>query len=212
MPKPAAFPVLKISQAEAQRRFKKVATIRDRVAFTKQLNALIREAMADQQSVVSKLIETKSQLRALIQEAERLRSDAGWVSLSTDIQRGREETLREFLEPHNLPLVKFAKLAHKSRQQIYKDVHAKRLLALDIVGRRGQRIPDWQLDAAQLQLTQAALTKAPDVAPWTLFHALSRPCGALEGQSPVAAVRRAKVDRIVGVVLNILGVQEGTSS
>ena len=38
--------------------------------------------------------------------------------------------LETFNQPHNLPPAEFAKLADKSRQQIYKDIDAGRLLAL----------------------------------------------------------------------------------
>jgi hypothetical protein len=67
--------------------------------------------------------------------------------------------LRLFEQPQNLPLPEFARLAHKSRQQIYKDLAAKprRLLALS-VGPRKQRLPDWQLDPLRLRLTQDYLS------------------------------------------------------
>ncbi len=48
--------------------------------------------------------------------------------------------LETFNQPHNLPPAEYAKLADKSRQQIYKDILARRLLALN-VGPRGQNCP-----------------------------------------------------------------------
>ena len=123
-----------------------------------------------------------------------------------DVQRGRAELIREFERPHNLPLADFVRLAHKSRQQIYKDIAARRLLALD-VGRRGQRIPDWQLQAPGLQLTRAVLQAADDVDAWTVYRALAEPSEALGGQSPAASVNRGNVDATARVVLASLGIQ-----
>ena len=117
------------------------------------------------------------------------------------------EMLREFEQPQNLPLADFVRLAHKSRQQIYKDIAARRLLALD-VGRRGQRIPDWQLTPPGLQLTRAVLQASEVLDAWTVYRTLSQPCEALGGQSPVAIVSRGNVDATARVVLGLLGVQD----
>ena len=48
--------------------------------------------------------------------------------------------LESFNQPHNLPIPEYAKLADKSRQQIYKDILARRLLALN-VGRAARSCP-----------------------------------------------------------------------
>ncbi|MDB5800613.1 MAG: integrase [Rhodocyclales bacterium] len=63
-----------------------------------------------------------------------------WKPSTTDIQRGRKHLLQLFEQDEMLPVHDYAKLADKSRQQIYKDIAASppRLLALD-VGKRGQR-------------------------------------------------------------------------
>lgn len=114
--------------------------------------------------------------------------------------------LREFDRPQNLPLAEFVRLAHKSRQQIYKDIAARRLLALD-VGRRGQRIPDWQLTPPGLQLTRAVLLASEDLDSWTVYRALAEPSEALGGQAPAASVHRGNVDATTRVVLASLGVQ-----
>ena len=111
--------------------------------------------------------------------------------------------LREFTQPQNLPLAEFAKLAHKSRQQIYKDIVAKRLLALS-VGVRGQRLPDWQLDPTRLKLTQEVLAQAHDVDAWTLFHSLCEPLAGLRGRSPLNTVRPGNLAGVVKAVLNAL--------
>ena len=141
----------------------------------------------------------------LAQEADALKARVSWKPSSTDMTRGRQVLLKEFSRAQNLPLAEFAKLAHKSRQQIYKDIAARRLLALN-VGVRGQRLPDWQLDPVKMKLTQEVLAKADDVDAWTLFHKLSEPIEGLQGQSPLRAVRRGNIDGVVRAVLNALGI------
>ena len=185
------------------RRFDKAVTVRDRGAFLFELDRLVREKLAAAASTAS---ETPPLTEALRRKAESLRGAISWAPTAADVQRGRAELLREFDRPHNLPLADFVRLAHKSRQQIYKDITARRLLALD-VGRRGQRIPDWQLQAPGLQLTRAVLQAADDVDAWTVYRALAEPCEALGGQTPAAIANRGNVDAIARVVLASLGVQ-----
>jgi hypothetical protein len=185
------------------RRFDKAVTVRDRGAFLFELDRLVREKLAAAKNTAS---EAPARTETLRRKAESLRAATSWAPTAADIQRGRAELLREFDRPHNLPLADFVRLAHKSRQQIYKDIAARKLLALD-VGRRGQRIPDWQLEAPGLQLTRAVLQAAEDVDAWTLYRALAEPCEALGGQSPAAIANRGNVDSIARVVLASLGVQ-----
>jgi hypothetical protein len=109
--------------------------------------------------------------------------------------------LAEFRKPHNLPVTDFSLLAGKSRQQIYKDVEMRRLLALSI-GARGQRIPDWQLDVTRKKLTQALLEKARDVDEWTLYYALSEPSEALSGKAPLEVVSPGNMGRVLDVLLD----------
>lgn len=189
--------------ATEARRFDKAVTVRDRSAFLFELDRLVREKLAAAASTAS---ETPSLTETLRRKAESLRVATSWAPTAVDVQRGRAELLREFERPHNLPLADFVRLAHKSRQQIYKDIAARRLLALD-VGRRGQRIPDWQLQAPGLQLTRAVLQAADDVDAWTVYRALAEPSEALGGQSPAARVNRGNVDATARVVLASLGVQ-----
>lgn len=143
------------------------------------------------------------------EQADALRAAQGWEPSSGDLQRGRAALIREFNAPHNLPAAEFAKLAGKSRQQIYKDLAARpaRMLALSS-GSRGQRIPDWQLNERARKLTQHVLALAPSVDAWTMYHALQNPSGALNGRSPVQAVLGGNVDvaRIADMVLEELGV------
>lgn len=189
--------------ATEARRFDKAVTVRDRSAFLFELDRLVREKLAAAASTAS---ETPSLTETLGRKAASLRAATSWAPTAADVQRGRAELLREFDQPHNLPLADFVRLAHKSRQQIYKDIAARRLLALD-VGRRGQRIPDWQLQAPGLQLTRAVLQAADDVDAWTVYRALAEPCEALGGQTPAAIANRGNVDAIARVVLASLDVQ-----
>lgn len=185
------------------RRFDKAVTVRDRGAFLFELDRLVREKVAAATNVAA---EATPLTETLGRKAASLRAATSWSPMAADIQRGRAELLREFEQPHNLPLSDFVRLAHKSRQQIYKDITARRLLALD-VGRRGQRIPDWQLEAPGLQLTRTVLQAAEDVDAWTVYRALAEPCEALGGQSPAASANRGNVDAVARVVLASLGVQ-----
>ncbi len=185
------------------RRFDQVVTVRDRGAFLFELDRLVREKLAAATQVVD---EATPLAETLGRKAASLRAATSWAPTAADVQRGRAELLREFERPHNLPLADFVRLAHKSRQQIYKDIAGHRLLALD-VGRRGQRIPDWQLQAPGLQLTRTVLQAAEDVDAWTVYRALAEPCEALGGQTPAAIANRGNVDAIARVVLASLGVQ-----
>lgn len=192
-----------IVTATEARRFDKAVTVRDRGAFLFELDRLVREKVAAATNVAA---EATPLTETLGRKAASLRAATSWSPMAADIQRGRAELLREFERPHNLPLSDFVRLAHKSRQQIYKDITARRLLALD-VGRRGQRIPDWQLEAPGLQLTRTVLQAAEDVDAWTVYRALAEPCEALGGQSPAASANRGNVDAVARVVLASLGVQ-----
>jgi hypothetical protein len=185
------------------RRFDKAVTVRDRGAFLLELDRLVREKVAAATNVAA---EATPLTETLGRKAASLRAATSWSPTAADIKRGRAELLREFEQPHNLPLSDFVRLAHKSRQQIYKDITARRLLALD-VGRRGQRIPDWQLEAPGLQLTRTVLQAAEDVDAWTVYRALAEPCEALGGKSPAASANRGNVDAVARVVLASLGVQ-----
>jgi hypothetical protein len=184
------------------RRFDKVVTIRDRGAFLFELDRLVREKLAAAGNPAGETPLTET----LRRKAQSLRAPVSWTPSTADVQRGRAELLREFEQPQNLPLADFVRLANKSRQQIYKDIAARRLLALD-VGRRGQRIPDWQLTPPGLQLTRAVLQASADLDAWTVYRALAHPFEVLGGQSPAASVSRSNVDATARVVLESLGVQ-----
>jgi len=189
---------------EDLRRFADTVEIRDAPAFAAELQAFIHERVGAVKLPVNLEGETLEQ--ALTRKAATLRSDARWVPSETDIQRGRAVLLETFNQPHNLPIPTFAKLADKSRQQIYKDILARRLLALN-VGPRGQKLPDWQLDPVKQQLTQTVLQEVEGIDHWTIYRALSEPLEGLGGRSPVDAVTHGTIANIAVAVFNVLGVQ-----
>ncbi len=189
------------------RRFSATVEIRDARAFAAELQAFVHERVEAVELPPSQEVAlgVKTTEQILARKAAALRTDTRWVPGETDIQRGRSVLLDAFDQPHNLPLPEFARLANKSRQQIYKDIDARRLLALN-VGPRGQKLPDWQLDPVKHQLTQAVLQGAAEVDSWTLYRALSEPLEGLGGHSPVDAVTEDSVDEVTRAVFNVLGV------
>lgn len=113
----------------------------------------------------------------------------------TPIQRERVAVLEAYEAAHNLPVITFAKLAGKSRDQINRDIKARRLLSLSL-GNRGHRIPDWQLDQLRYKLTQAVLTHAPEADEWMIYQALSQPHEKLGGRLLIEAVTPATLVKI----------------
>lgn len=187
------------------RRFSDTVEIRDAQAFAAELEAFVQERLESVDLPSSIEIEVETVEQTLARKAAALRADTRWAPRETEIQRGRAAVLEAFDQPHNLPLPDFVRLANKSRQQIYKDIEARRLLALN-VGPRGRRLPDWQLDPVKQRLTQAVLQAAPEVDAWTLYRALSEPLEGLAGRSPVEAVTADSVDAVAKAVFNVLGV------
>ena len=186
-------------------RFDRAARITDPAAFAIVLDQLIREKVAFAEQATSR---EERPVEQFVDKARALRATSRWHPSATEIQRGRHALLEAFDRPGNLPLPEFARLAHKSRQQIYKDLSSvpRRLLALG-VGPRKQRLPDWQLDPLRLKLTQEVLKKAAgDVDAWTVYHALSEPVEGLRGRSPVDAVTPGNLIEVVAAVCNVLGV------
>ena len=181
--------------------FSEVAIIRDKLAFSAQLSRVIDgevELALKHQRRETPVTETT---------ASSCRAEKRWEPSAMDMQRGRVLMLKEFRKPHNLPVTDFAQLAGKSRQQIYKDVELRRLLALSI-GARGQRIPDWQLDVTRKKLTQALLEKARDVDEWTLYYALSEPNEGLSGRAPLDAVTPGNLGKVLSAILGQLDIHD----
>ncbi|GLU38375.1 hypothetical protein [Pseudomonas sp. NBRC 100443] len=106
----------------------------------------------------------------------------------SDFQRERLAMLEIYEAPSSLPVVQFAKLAGKSRDQINREIKAGKLLTLSM-GNRGQRIPDWQLDPLTQELVRTVLQHVRDVDLWRLYRMLLLPRKTLAGQSAIAAIR-----------------------
>ena len=193
--------------ADEVRRFADTVEIRDAEAFAAELEVFMQERLEQVElpATLEAVAAAQTVEHALARKAAALRSGSRWTPGETDIQRGRAAMLEAYERPHNLPLPQFARLAHKVRQQIYKDIDAGRLLALN-VGPRGRKLPDWQLDPIKLRLTQAVLQRAPGVDAWTLYRALSEPLEGLEGRSAVEAVTEDSIDAAAKAVFNVLGV------
>lgn len=185
-------------------RFTDAVDIRDAAAFAAALQAFVHERV-EAVKLPAKL-EGETVRQALERKAAVLRADTPWAPTGTDLQRGRAALLEAFNQPHNLLIPEYAKLANKSRQQIYKDILARRLLALN-VGPRGQKLPDWQLDPAKQQLTRTVLQKVEGIDQWTIYRALSEPLEGLGGRSPVDAVTNVTIDDVAEAVFNVLGLQ-----
>ena len=103
------------------------------------------------------------------------------------IQQQRQAMLDDFEAPHNLSVQAFARLVGKSRDQINRDIKARRLLAISL-GNRGHRIPDWQLDPVRHSLIQAVLDEAAEADSWTVYRALSQPSTQFNGKVPIDIV------------------------
>lgn len=189
---------------EDVRRFAETVEIRDAKAFAAELQAFVHEHIEAVKLPID--LEAEMVEHTLACKAGSLRSDTRWVPDETDVQRGRAILLETFHQPHNLPIPEYAKLADRSRQQIYKDILARRLLALN-VGSRGQKLPDWQLDPVKQQLTQTVLQEVEGIDHWTIYRALSEPLEGLGGRSPVDAVTLGSIDNVAESVFNVLGVQ-----
>ena len=132
-----------------------------------------------------------------------IRTEKPHNSHVSDIQRERAEMLATFEASSNLSLQVFARLAGKSRDQINRDIKARRLLSLSL-GDRGQRIPDWQLDPLRHKLVLAALARFPDMDAWTLYRALCMPHKRLKGRSPIEVLTLENFDVTARIVCSAL--------
>jgi integrase len=125
----------------------------------------------------------------------------------SDFQRERREMLEIYEAPNNLPVVQFAKLAGKSRDQINREIKAGKLLTLSM-GNRGQRIPDWQLDPLKQELVRMVLLQVGDVDSWQLYRVLLQPRDELARRSVIDAVTHANL-RDLMLVVNYSLVKKG---
>ncbi len=184
------------------RRFRDVATIQDMGGFQHALADLFKEYVSAREEATDALQEK------LHSAAAALVGEEVWQPAATDLQRGRDLMLREFSCSGNLGVVEFARLAGKSRAQIYNDIRANRYLVLSMGGRRGIRIPDFQLRPEGRNLAETILKKAQDVDAWTLYALLTEPNDALDGKSPAQAINRKNLDQLASVLLAQLGMED----
>lgn len=133
-----------------------------------------------------------------------IRTEKPHKSHVSEIQRERAEMLATFEASSNLPLLVFARLAGKSRDQINRDIKARRLLSLSL-GNRGQRIPDWQLDPLRHKLVLTVLTRSPDVDAWRLYRTLCKPHERLKGHSPIDGLTMDNFEITARIVCRTLG-------
>jgi hypothetical protein len=200
-----ALPAPAVSAEEIDR-FRQAADIQDEQRFRQLLNELLAARIAP--DTEPERLSTPQERAALV-ERMRARPEAQpvkrWQPTAAQRQHGRVLMLAEFNQPHNLPLLRYAELAGVSRQQIYKQIKGKKLLALS-AGGHGVRIPDWQLDPAPARLTQAVWAKASeiDVGPWVVYDALTRRSDRFGGKSPVEAARSGNLDELATSVLDML--------
>lgn len=103
---------------EDVRRFADTVEIRDAPAFAAELQAFIHERVEAVKLPAN--LEGETVEHALKRKTAALRAETRWAPTETDVQRGRAVLLETFNQPHNLPPAEYAKLADKSRQQIYK--------------------------------------------------------------------------------------------
>ena len=127
-------------------------------------------------------------------------SEASAVRLVSDIQRERAEMLGIYEAATNLPLLSFARLAGKSRDQINRDIKARRLLSLSL-GNRGQRIPDWQLDPLKHKLVLAVFKSLPQLEAWEVYRLLSEPHAMLRGRTPLDVVQPGNFKSILSALI-----------
>lgn len=118
-------------------------------------------------------------------------------------QRERASMLEVYESPHNLPVITFAKLAGKSRDQINREIKARRLLTLSL-GNRGKRIPDWQLDPQCHALTRAMMEQVADIDPWRIYQALVAPLERLGGISPVESIATLGLEKAMRIAQQTL--------
>jgi hypothetical protein len=190
------------SPQEIARRFEGVAEIRDMGGFQDALVAFFNE-----QSRVkgSEADEVSAKLERL---ADELVLDEPWRPTEMQLQQGRAVLVKELARPENLSVADFARLAGKSRAQIYNDINAKRYLAVSRGGPRGARLPDFQLREEGQALVELLLKQAKDVDAWTWYTLLMEPNEAINGKVPGYVVQHKNVKQMAALLMAQLGFQE----
>ena len=140
-----------------------------------------------------------------VDRAKALEAPVPYRPTHVQLQRGRMLRRAELWSRTNIPIARYAALAGKSRQQLYREISARKLLAL-FNQPRDTHVPAWQLRPAALALTRAVLETATDVDSWTIYWALSAPDDAFDGRAAVATVTPSTVKRVAELVCARLGV------
>jgi hypothetical protein len=199
-------PSNQLVSSEEVDRFRQVVEIHDEQRFRQMLNELLASKAGNEPYRPP----TPEEKQALL-ERLRTRPDAGpvdkWTPSQTQIQRGRVNALQEFNQAHNVPLPRYAELAHLSRQHLYKLIKERKLLALK-GGSRGYRIPDWQLAPLPARLTREVLQRAPIVNEWTIYDWLRLPHERFGGKAPIDSVTLVNFDKLVDSLMGALGIED----
>jgi hypothetical protein len=123
----------------------------------------------------------------------------------SEVQRLYQEKLAIYEAPHIMPVIQFARLAGKSRDQINREIKAGKLLTLSM-GNRGQRLPDWQLSPLKGRLVQAVLKQVASHADaWDIYRALTSSNPHLAGRVPVDMATPVNLPAIVQAVVTECG-------
>ncbi|MFT3803408.1 MAG: tyrosine-type recombinase/integrase [Burkholderiaceae bacterium] len=117
----------------------------------------------------------------------------------SDLQSERMQMIATYEAPGNLPVVQYARLAGKSRDQINREIKAGKLLTLTM-GNRGQRIPEWQLDPLKQRLAQTVMQRVAGVDSWQLYRELMTPRAFLDGRSVVDALSTENLHEIIALL------------
>lgn len=206
----ATLPALcnQLVSSEEVDRFREVVDIHDEQRFRQMLNELLASKASNEADPYRK--PTPEEKQAILEQL-RKRPDAGpvekWQPSATQIQRGRILALQEYNQPHNLPLQRYAELAHLSRQHIYRLIKERQLLALKC-GPRGYHIPDWQLSPLPARLTREVLRRAAIVDEWTIYDWLRLPHERFGDQAPIDIVSLTNFDKLVNSLMGALGIQD----
>ncbi|HCM5829491.1 integrase arm-type DNA-binding domain-containing protein [Klebsiella pneumoniae] len=118
----------------------------------------------------------------------------------SDLQRERMEMLTAYEAAHNLPVVQFAKLAGKSKDQINREIKAGKLLTISL-GNRGQRVPEWQLVPMKLKLTQAMMKHLTHTEGWDVYRLLTTLQSELDDCAAIDIVTPVNMTEVIHVLL-----------
>ncbi|MFT4100468.1 MAG: integrase arm-type DNA-binding domain-containing protein [Burkholderiaceae bacterium] len=114
----------------------------------------------------------------------------------SDLQRERMEMIAVYEASGNLPVVQYARLAGKSRDQVNREIKAGKLLTLSM-GNRGQRVPEWQLDPLKQRLVQSVMLRCVSTDSWQIYRELTTPRESLDGRSAVEVASATNMHELI---------------